>query len=312
MRMLAVCGRNGRALLVAGLLAGLIGGLVAPDAVAALRGLVAPGIVGLLFLAVFRLGPAGVRAGLAGMRGALAALAVLQLVLPCLAALGVAALGLSGGTALAVVLVLAAAPVTGGPNLAILARGDPAPALRALVLGTLALPLTVLPVFALVPAFGDPQAVLGVVLRLVSVIGVAGGLALLARCWIPGTPDRIAAIDGAAALLLAGVVVALMGTAGPTLLTLSGWGLLALVAGLNLGLQLAAAMVARARGADPVPYGIVAGNRNLALFLSVLPADQVAAIMPFVGLYQIPMYLTPVVMPRLYRALARSPAASRQ
>ena len=202
--------------------------------------------------------------------------------------------------------------MTGGPNLAILARGDPAPALRALVLGTLALPLTVLPVFALVPAFGDPQAVLGVVLRLVSVIGVAGGLALLARCWIPGTPDRIEAIDGAAALLLAGVVVALMGTAGPTLLTLSGWGLLALVAGLNLGLQLAAAMVARARGADPVPYGIVAGNRNLALFLSVLPADQVAAIMPFVGLYQIPMYLTPVVMPRLYRALARSPAASRQ
>ncbi|REC53766.1 hypothetical protein DRV84_14675, partial [Rhodosalinus sediminis] len=44
---------------------------------------------------------------------------------------------------------------------------------------------------------------------------------------------------------------------------------------------------------------IAAGNRNLALFLAAVPPETAAPLMLFVGCYQIPMYLTPLLLPRL-------------
>lgn len=311
--LLAACGHRGRVLLVAGLALGLIGGLVAPHFVDRLRPTIAPIVIALLFLAVLRLGMDGVRQGLHGIRTALGIVLLSQLILPVVASFSLYLSGWHSVSALGVVLILAAAPITGSPNLTILAGGNPVPALRQLVLGTLLLPLTVTPVFMLSPALGDPGEVARVVLRLLVVILLAGGLALGLRHFMRATPREIAAIDGASALLLAVAVVALMGAVGQTLLSWSGWGLLAGICALNFGLQLGAAWIAQRRGGDPVAQGIVSGNRNLALFLGVLPAALVDELMPFVGLYQIPMYLTPVVMPRLYRTLfATSPTASRQ
>ena len=48
-------------------------------------------------------------------------------------------------------------------------------------------------------------------------------------------------------------------------------------------------------------YAIQAGNRNIALFLVALPPEVTDPILIFIGCYQIPMYLTPMVMARLYR-----------
>lgn len=302
---LLACARRGRALLVAGLVAGLVGGLVWPAGVAAMADWIAPTIVTLLFLAVLRLGPDGVRAGLRGIGGALVAVLVLQLALPLGAALGFAALDWAGPLALGLVLTLSAAPITGGPNLTLMAGGDPAPALRALVLGTAVLPFTVIPVFLLVPAFGDPATVAIVVLRLLGLIVLAGGLALLLRGVGVVRPAHLPALDGLAAILLAVVVVALMGAAGPALLTGQGWALLGLAMAVNFGLQLGAALVARARGGDLVAAGMVAGNRNIALFLGAIPAALVADLLPWIGLYQIPMYLTPILMPPVYVWLRR-------
>lgn len=309
---LEACARRGRELLVAGLVAGLAGGLVWPEGVARLAPLIGPVVVVLLFMAVLRLGPEGVRAGLRGLGGALVAVGLLQLALPVGAALGLAALGWGGAVALALVLTLAAAPITGSPNLAILAGGDPVPALRALVLGTALLPMTVIPVFLLVPDLGDAGAVAGVVLRLLGVIALAGGLALMLRGSGLVRAAHVPAIDGISALLLAAIVVALMGAAGPALLTPAGWVLLAGAMALSFGLQLAAGLVAWKRGGDPAAAGIVAGNRNIALFLGVLPAGLVPELLPWIGLYQIPMYLTPLMMPPVYAWLSRSPVASRQ
>jgi predicted Na+-dependent transporter len=280
--------------------------------VARLAPLIGPVVVVLLFLAVLRLGPEGVRAGLVGIRGALVAVLVLQLALPLAVAGGFAALGWAGPVALGVVLTLAAAPVTGSPNLTLMADGDGAAALRALVLGTALLPLTVVPVFLAVPALGAPAAVAGVVGRLLALIVLAAGLALALRHWGFVRAQHLPALDGVSALMLAAIVVALMGAAGPALLTPTGWGLLALAVALNLGLNLGAAMLARATGGDPVAAGMVAGNRNIALFLGAIPAGVVPGLLPWIGLYQIPMYLAPVLMPPLYRALGLSPTASRQ
>jgi arsenite transporter len=310
---LDLCARHGRFALVAGLVAGVGLGLLAPGVAEASRVVIAPMVVGLLFLAVLRLGPEGVRAGLRGIGRALGVTLALQLALPVAAALAVLAMGWQGAAALGIVLMLAAAPITGSPNIAIMSGGDPVPALRQLVLGTALLPFTVVPVFALVPAFGDPAQVAAIVLRLLGVIALAGGLALLLRLKgvVPGTDRALRRMDGLAALVLAVVVVAIMGAVGPALRAGGAvWGLLALVLAVNFALQAGAAGLAYATGSrgTVAPLGIVAGNRNIALFLSVLPAALVDELLLFIGLYQIPMYLTPLVMAPFYRWLAGRPA----
>ena len=312
------CARHGRMALVAGLVAGVGLGIAAPAAAEASRVLIAPMVVGLLFLAVLRLGPEGVRAGLRGIGRALGVTLALQLLLPVAAALVFLALGWQGAAMLGIVLMLAAAPITGSPNIAIMSGGDPVPALRQLVLGTALLPITVIPVFALVPAFGDPAEVAVIVLRLLAVIALAGGLALFLRlkAVVPGHDRALRRMDGLAALILGVVVVAIMGAVGPALRDGGAvWGLLALVLAVNLGLQAGTALVARAAGAQAsvAPLGIVAGNRNIALFLSVLPAALVDELLLFIGLYQIPMYLTPLLMTGFYRRLAgRAPPVPRR
>ena len=53
---------------------------------------------------------------------------------------------------------------------------------------------------------------------------------------------------------------------------------------------------------DLVAYGVVAGNRNIALFLLALPSGVTDQILLFVGCWQFPMYLTPLLMRRIYRS----------
>ncbi len=49
-----------------------------------------------------------------------------------------------------------------------------------------------------------------------------------------------------------------------------------------------------------VPVSVVAGNRNIALFLVALPAAVTDPVLVFIGCYQVPMYLTPVLLGRFY------------
>ena len=305
-RALKFCARHARVWLVSG----LVVGIALPDLALAMRPLIAPMVVLLLFLAVLRLGPDGVRAGLHGVRGAIGAVLVLQLVLPLLAVAGFAALGWLGHPlALGVVLMLAAAPITGSPNLAIMAGAAPAPALRQLVLGTALLPLTVFPVFWFIPAFGSTVAVIRAVGELLVLIVLAGGLALALRLAkvVRGGAETEAALDGLAAIILGVVVIALMSAVGPALLGSGGfWVTLAVVMLANLVLQIGVSALAGRRTPEAAPaMGITAGNRNVALFLGVLPAGAVENLLLFIGVYQIPMYLTPLLLTGWYRRMAR-------
>ena len=305
-RFLGLCARYGRLWLIAG----LVVGIALPDLAVAMRPLIAPMVVFLLFLAVLRLGPEGVRAGLLGVRRAIGAVLVLQLVLPLVAVAGFAALGWLGDPlALGVVLMLAAAPITGSPNLAIMAGAAPAPALRQLVLGTALLPLTALPVFWFLPGFGSPAAVFGAVAELLVLILLAGGVALGLRVAgvVRGGARTEAALDGLAAITLGVVVVALMSAVGPALLDGGGfWAALGVAMVANLALQLGVSALSRRRAPAAAPaMGITAGNRNIALFLGVLPEDAVEILLLFIGVYQIPMYLTPLLLTGWYRRMAR-------
>ena len=281
-------------------MAGLLAGLTLPGLAAVLKPWLPHLVAFLLFLSAVRIGPARALGSLGEARETLSVALIYQLALPLLALGIVFALGLSTFTmALVLILVLAAPPVTGSPNFTALMGHDPAPPMRVLILGTALFPLTVLPVLWALPGLGDASAVLTAALRLIAVIGLAVALGFAANRFVrpEDSLDRLRAVDGASAITLGVVVVGLMSALGPALKTepqtVVIW--LAFAITLNFGLQVLAWKATGVAG-----YAIQAGNRNIALFLVALPPEVTDPILIFIGCYQIPMYMTPIVMGRLY------------
>lgn len=302
MALLHLAARFGRACLVLGLVAGL----ALPGVAAALKPWLGELVAALLFLTAIRVGPRAALGGIGLLRRSLGMVVVLQLAAPLLALAVVTILGISGaGFAMAVVLVLAAPSITGSPNFAIMTGHDPAPAMRLLVLGTVLFPLTALAVLWGLPGIGGIGAVLGASQRLIVVIlGAVGAGFFLRRVWLPdlGEVGRTR-LDGLAAIFLGVVVVGLMAAIGPLARSdpgqLAGW--LAGAFAVNWGLQIFTFGLLRRRTMpELVPVSIIAGNRNIALFLIALPEAVMVPFLVFIGCYQIPMYLTPVLLKRLY------------
>jgi len=95
----------------------------------------------------------------------------------------------------------------------------------------------------------------------------------------------------------------------PRLLTDPGWvaraTLAAFVAdfGLNVVTTLAFGWMGRRAAASA---GLMGGNRNMALYLAVLPAAADPRIALFFALCQFPLFLSPFLLRGLYRRLLRS------
>ncbi len=312
--VLAAIGRNSQFML----LAGLLGGLLLPQAAEVLRAHIVELVVVLLFFAALRVDPRSVEVSRASIGHDAAVVIAAQLILP-LAALGVIAItGWTGTFPTMLVLIAAASPITGSPPIAQILGLSGLTAMRLLVLGTLVLPLT-----SIVPlrlAFGATAELdlLEPALRLSSVIVVAVGGALLVRVGLVGRVSRRTddALGGITAILLAVFVLALMDAIQPALLSrpLQVLGALLFTCAVCFGFQAAAAGLYCRFRSSPDPraagsVGIIAGNRNVALFLTALPAAEIEPLMLLVGCYQIPMYLTPLVMQRIFPGLCgRAPS----
>ncbi|MGF0540201.1 hypothetical protein ACQQ2Q_19580 [Agrobacterium sp. ES01] len=294
--------RHGRYVLVAGLVAGI----AFPALAALLRPMIPEMVAVMLFVAALRIGPAQAFGKLTEIRASLAMVVLYQIALPCGLGLVFLALGLSGPLVTAAVLVTAASPISGSPNLTLLTGNDPAPALRLLIVGTALLPLTVLPAFALWPAFGTAGTVIFASLKLVGLIGLSAALAFAIRHFALPRPSAatMTAIDGFSALVMAVAVIGLMSAIGPAFANHPGSLITSLVAAfaVNFGLQLLVFGAMRARGpsASLTAYSIIAGNRNAMLFLTALPASVTEPLLLFIACYQVPMYLTPILLGRLY------------
>lgn len=296
--------RHGRAMLVLGLVAGIL----LPEVALALRPWIGELVAVLLFIAALRVGPRQALGALGDLPSALGFTLLFQVAFPVAAILAFQAVGWMGILATALVLMLAAPPISGSPNLTILTGHDPAPALRQLVIGTALLPLTVIPVFWLEPMLGDASQVLAAALRLLTIIALAGGAGFAIRGLFLRKPaiETLTAIDGLSAIAMAVVVIGLMSAVGPALRSDPQALAVALAAAFagNFGLQVAVTLWLRRNGSrhPAVPLGIVGGNRNIALFLAALPASITDPLLLFIGCYQIPMYLTPILLGRFYRA----------
>ena len=77
---------------------------------------------------------------------------------------------------------------------------------------------------------------------------------------------------------------------------------LALAFAANFGLNAATALVFASTGQKlALTAGLLGGNRNMALFLAVLPAATDQRILLFFALGQFPLFLTPFLLLPIYR-----------
>lgn len=267
----------------------------------------------LLFAAVLRIFSDAQLSSISGNRKSFLSLTgrvlLTQLGLPCLLLLLGSLLALPPIWLLAITLVAAAPPISGCPNLVLLMRGDAALALRWLMLGTALLPLTCIPVLFFLYPEQPLSAMLQPSLMLLLLIAVSVGMALLVilitrrRHWVVNQ----SAMDGFSALVLAIMVIGLMSALhDPETTIVDVLSMLTLAFAVNIGLQLVGVLMARVLNygrSRAICSGVVCGNRNVALYLTALPAVQIEPLLLFIACYQVPMYLTPLVGDFLYRRL---------
>ncbi|WP_226780459.1 hypothetical protein [Oceaniglobus trochenteri] len=294
--------RHGRWVLVGGLVAGVL----LPGLAAVLRPFVPQMVALLLFLAALRIGTGVFAGALRALPLTVGVVLAVQLALPLLVIAGARALGLADTpTAIALAIMCAAPSIVGSPNMCLMLGAPPELAMRLLILGTALLPVTVIPVFWFLPQLGAVSEVLIAALRLLAVIALAAGAGFALRrfAWRAPGAVALARLDGVSALVLAVFVVGLMPAVGGALRgdpwVAAYW--MATVLVVNFGAQILVHRIMRQRGAGvAVPVALISGNRNIALFLVALPPEVTAPIMVFIGCYQIPMFLTPLVMGWVY------------
>lgn len=298
--ILGFIGRHGRWSLIAGLL----GGLTLPDVALAIRPWLPHLIAVLLCVSAFRIGPRATLGSCLDLSRGVGRVLTYQLAAPLLA---LAVLHIQGWAdtlpGIALVLILAAPSISGAPNFTAMMGHDPTRAMRLLLLGTALFPLTVFPVLLALPSIPTVGEVLMSAGRLLAVIGVAVSVGFALRRDRQLGQEGRDACDGLAALLLAVIVVGLMSAMRPALANDRGsllvW--LTFVFAVNFGLQTVVFSFDHDRD---VGGSVVAGNRNIALFLVALPTELTDELLLFIGCYQIPMYLTPILMRPLYQRAA--------
>ena len=290
------------------LILGLAGGLLLPDLAAAMTPWLPQMVALLLVTTALRIGLRAAVGATRDLRWGLGAVAVLQMLLP-LTLLGVLTLAGLQDTpaALAIVLAASAPALTGSVNLALMMGMDGGRMMQMLVLGTAGFPLTVLPVLWFLPQLGPPADVITAALKLFVVIVLATGTGFtLRRLLFPQpTEGQVKALDGLSVLAFSIIVIGLMSALNPALrgdpAAVARWMLLAFAISYLLQFLTLLALRHTPLRAVAGPLAIGAGNRNIAIFLVALPPDILAPLMIFIGCWQLPMYLTPMLLPRLYQ-----------
>ena len=305
--LLSFFARHGRLVLVIGLLMGIL----LPSFAALLKPYLPHMVATTLFLAALRIGPHQALGSLREVRGLIGLIGIYQVAVPLLFCFLLPFTGLSPVLITALTLMAAAPSISGSPNLTIMVGHNPAPALRMLIAGTAVVPATAFIVFLFVPEFGSAKAVALSAFNLLLLIAAAASVAFTLRLLVfkEATPQFTNSVDGLSAIAMAGIVIGLMTAIGPALRSdpLSVFFVLALAFLASFGMQ-ALAFFALKNTEDHstrVGQSIISGCRNNALFITALPTAVTDPLLLYIGCYQIPMYLTPLLLKRLYRSVDR-------
>lgn len=228
-----------------------------------------------------------------------------QLVLPIVLLLLMRSFGVPVDWQIPVTMVAAASFITGGPSIVMMLGGDGKVAIRLLIASTLALPLTALPVLAMLPLHSSHTMLIrtSVVLTLV-VIGAYFVAKLIRRYLLAAwNTNQRHCLDGLSAILLALIVLGLMAAIHSTwdnpglLVKTLFWACV-----VNFGFQILGLCINHLFSLNlPIVLGVMTGNRAVAIFLTALPASSYHPYLLFIACYQIPMYLTPLLGSFVYR-----------
>ncbi|MCS6854521.1 MAG: hypothetical protein NZ523_07175 [Elioraea sp.] len=303
-RLLEACAWHGSALLAVSIFLGLF----APPLARAMRFIITPTVVGLMTLVLLRVDFAAVFGYLRRPRLVLWLVAWLMVGAPLLAWSLVRLAQFDGPLAEALVIMATGCAATSAPAFARLVGLDPQLSLVASVLSTLVVPFTAPPLALGLLGVALPLTVGGLSARLALVVGLPLLLSLAIRR-IAGE-ERLApwsrAIDGAAVLLVALYGVGVMDGILAGFLARPGFMLGALVLAFagNYGLNAATAAAFLPFGRKiALATGLLSGNRNMALYLAVLPPETGFDILAFFALCQFPLFLSPFLLKPLYRRL---------
>lgn len=295
------------------LMFGLFAGIFLPEIGKQMSGLVVPLVVMLLALAMIRIDFSATLSHIRRPGLLVSSIVLLMVAIPLGVHMVCVLAGVSGDLRLALLLTVTAAPLASSPNLAYLLRLDGALALNVTIIATFLMPAIAPAVLALTLPQAQSIDLWHLAPRLALAVAAAVTIALVVRS-IAGAA-RLTAMgakfDGAAAILLTifgftvtGDVLELMARAPSAMLQL-----IAIAFALNLGLQvltdrlLATPMqrLFNASRASALAVAMMAGNRSIALYLAALSPELTRAILPYLAMYQFPIYLTPLIMQAYYR-----------
>ncbi len=289
---------------------GIFGGLLVPPLAHVFHWFISTNVVILMTLVLLRV---DVAAALRRLRQPvlLAAITAVQLlVAPLVAALVVRVLPLDAGVRAGVVVFATGCGATSGAAFARLVGLDPELTLLGTLTTTLLLPLSAPPLALALGGVGLHLGLYAFALRLAFVVLLPLVLSLLLR-WGLG-PERLAplgpAVDGAVVWVLVFYGFAVMDGLTARLLADPLWVAQAAVAAFAaaFGLNLLTTLVFLVAGLrEAASAGLMSGNRNMALYLAVLPAAADPRLALFFALCQFPLFLSPFLLRPVYRMVLR-------
>ena len=304
LRFLEWSARQGGSLLAVGIFAGLF----IPPLAAVFRDVVTITVAGLMTLVLLRVDPAQVVAYL--RRPVLVAgLTVwLLLAMPVITYAIAAAAGLDGPLGAALVISATGCAATSSPAFARLVGLDGEISLVVAVVTTLLVPFTAPPLALGLMGIDLAISLPGLMARLGLVVGLPLLISIaIRRIVAEPTLRRFGpAVDGAVVWLVVlygfGVMDGMLARllAEPSFVL----GGLALAFAGNLGMNLLTAVAFLPAGRRlALAGGLLAGNRNMALYLAVLPAATDDRILLFFALAQFPLFLSPFLLRGAYARL---------
>jgi len=305
-RFLEACARQGARILAVSIFVGLF----VPPLASVFRDVVTITVAGLMTLVLLRVDFSQVLGWLRRPLLIAGLLAWLLIGCPILAFALTAFLPLSPGYVAGLVVLATGCAATSSPAFARLVGLDGEVAFVVSILSTFLVPFTAPPIALGLMNIDLALSLGGLMARLALLVGLPMALSLVLRRIIP--PAALArdarAIDGCVVLLVAVYGVGVMDGVLAMLLAApvhvaSGVGMA--FAGC-LGLNLATALVFSAAGPRfSLAGGLLSGNRNMALYLAVLPRETDADILLFLTLCQFPLFLSPFLLGPVYRRLRR-------
>ena len=301
---LEFCARRGAAILAASIFVGLF----VPPLASVFRDVVTVTVAGLMTLVLLRVDFGQVLGWLRRPLLIAALLGWLLLACPVLAYALCWFLPLEPGFVAGLVVLATGCAATSSPAFARLLGLDGEVAFVVSILSTFLVPFTAPPIALGLMGIDLSLTLGGLMARLALLVGLPMALSLLLRRLVrpEALARRAGAIDGAVVLLVAAYGVGVMdgilarAIAQPGLVL----GGVAMAFTGCLALNAATALAFGAAGRRfALTAGLLSGNRNMALYLAVLPPETDPSILLFLTLCQFPLFLSPFLLGPIYRRL---------